>query len=261
MDKVTDAQDRRRARAYADAPRHWPVDVVDGSAPPRRRGSPGHWTTPTGRPVYHPSSYGYRTVYHVTTERVEVGAHWFRRVARLDLDQLRAAGHRHRERAKARRVRPTPPLAERLEAHVRSRHGVPSAAELRDRDGRGLWLFAPPRRGRRSGGPTLLVGRDSQDGVPFAASVPGDLWTVEQALRWLVPAAVYAAQRAGVPVIRQGDAWAIRSARDRYVCRLPWRHTWDPETRTLMHPEHAPVVVPWPATFCAGRRLRGSFGD
>jgi hypothetical protein len=188
---------------------------------------------------------------------VEVGERWFARTARLSLDELSEAGRIHRERAEARRVRPVTPLAERVEAHVRRRYGVPPAADLRDRDGRGLWLFAPPRRGRRSGGPGLLVGRDSQDGVSFRTSVPGWVGTVERALRWLVPAAVYEAQRAGVPVLRQGDAWAIRSERDRYVSRLPARHTWDAAARVLRHPEHAPVSVPWPATFCAGRRMRG----
>jgi len=69
-----------------------PVIVVAGRERPRYRGEGGYHTTMSGRTrVYHPGAYGYRTLYHCSTRRVEVGARWLLdRAATLVQRELRA---------------------------------------------------------------------------------------------------------------------------------------------------------------------------
>lgn len=55
------------------------VRVVSGDVAPALQGESGHYTTPGGKPVYHPNAYRRawgKPVYHCTTERVEVGEGW-----------------------------------------------------------------------------------------------------------------------------------------------------------------------------------------
>ena len=56
-----------------------PVVVVEGDAAPTLEGEGYHFTTPGGRPVYHPNAYRAawgKVVYHASTLRVVVGAKW-----------------------------------------------------------------------------------------------------------------------------------------------------------------------------------------
>jgi len=56
------------------------IEVVPGHARPHLEGEPGYFTTPSGKTVVrHPSAYKWRTVYHLSTYRIEVGATWVRR--------------------------------------------------------------------------------------------------------------------------------------------------------------------------------------
>lgn len=74
MTKFSTLRARRAARAVARAPRHYPVVLVDGAAPPVARGRSFYFTTPSGRTiVHHPNAYGWRTRYWPSTHRVEVG--------------------------------------------------------------------------------------------------------------------------------------------------------------------------------------------
>lgn len=59
------------------------IVVVPGIAlAPRKAGRSYYWTTPSGKTeVQHPSAYGWPTVYHSSTRRVEVGAQWLACVA------------------------------------------------------------------------------------------------------------------------------------------------------------------------------------
>lgn len=79
---VKSAYCRAAIRRIAGAPGEtMPVVIVDGAAPPCERGRSFHFTTPGGRPVYHPSAYRRakgRPVYHHSTRRIEVGADWLR---------------------------------------------------------------------------------------------------------------------------------------------------------------------------------------
>lgn len=77
---VTMPKGRTALRAYVcQAANHsLRIELIDGAAPPSLAGSPAYWTTPGGRPVYHPRAYARlgRVIYHPTTETVEVGRDW-----------------------------------------------------------------------------------------------------------------------------------------------------------------------------------------
>lgn len=76
---------RRAIKRRIDAPNHVYVVVVEGSkkrenSRPKLVGSSGYHTTPSGKTIVtHPGAYGWRTVYHCSTERVEVGREWIRK--------------------------------------------------------------------------------------------------------------------------------------------------------------------------------------
>jgi Txe/YoeB family toxin of Txe-Axe toxin-antitoxin module len=76
---------RRAIKRRIGAPSHVEVVILEGSkkrenSPPRLIGSPGYHTTPSGKTIVtHPGAYGWRTVYHCSTERVEVGREWIRK--------------------------------------------------------------------------------------------------------------------------------------------------------------------------------------
>lgn len=68
---------RRIARQAAHAHANCPVEVIDGAAAPTLRGRSYYWTTLSGRTeVRYPSAYGWPTLYHASTLRVQVGAEW-----------------------------------------------------------------------------------------------------------------------------------------------------------------------------------------
>lgn len=55
----------------------YPIIAVDGFAPPKLKGSRYYFTTPSGKTIVkYPNAYGYRTLYHPSTLRVEVGKGW-----------------------------------------------------------------------------------------------------------------------------------------------------------------------------------------
>lgn len=65
---------RRTIRNLSNSAKHVPIVIVDGDAPPVRKGRGYYHTTLSGKTVVrHPNAYGYRTWYHPSTVRVEVG--------------------------------------------------------------------------------------------------------------------------------------------------------------------------------------------
>ncbi|GEM_PF-4350181 len=107
------------------------------------------------------------------------------------------------------------------------------------------------------------LGGISGDGTGvWAVRVPSSVTTVRQALDAITPAAVLAARAAGRHVVRQGDLYAVETTRaqDNTAPTYIGRHHWDPETRTLSHPEHRTVVIDFPVRFYLQRPLpmRGS---
>jgi len=76
---------RRAIKRRIDAPNHVYVVVVGGSqkrenSQPKLIGNPGYHTTPSGGTIVnYPGAYGWSTVYHRSTERVEVGRSWIRK--------------------------------------------------------------------------------------------------------------------------------------------------------------------------------------
>lgn len=55
----------------------YPVVIIEGNSPPEIKGKKPYWTTPSGKTiVHHPSAYGWKTLYHKSTRRVEVGEEW-----------------------------------------------------------------------------------------------------------------------------------------------------------------------------------------
>jgi len=66
---------RSRCRKEAHAHGSMPVRAIEGSAAPVIAGEAAYHTTMSGRTVVRcPNSYGWRTWYHASTKRVEVGA-------------------------------------------------------------------------------------------------------------------------------------------------------------------------------------------
>jgi hypothetical protein len=113
---------------------------------------------------------------------------------------------------------------------------------------------------------SYLCGRE--DGQVWAVRVPGTIETVQAALAWLTPAAVTAAQNAGRRVERQGDVYTVETTRPHDgKGELPENHTWDAAARTLTHPQHGTLHLPYPVRFCAqnayqmGRSGGRAYGD
>lgn len=104
------------------------------------------------------------------------------------------------------------------------------------------------RQGHRRASLAYLAGRE--DGQTWAVRVPATVTSVSAALHWLEPAAVRDARRAGRRIDRQGDVYAIETteAHDGKG-DLPDRHTWNPSTRVLTHPQHGTLHLPRPVRF------------
>ncbi|MFJ8166519.1 hypothetical protein ACIRBY_37145 [Streptomyces sp. NPDC096136] len=113
--------------------------------------------------------------------------------------------------------------------------------------------------GARRASLSYLCGRD--DSGTFAVRVPGTVTTVANALAWLEPSEVTRAKAAGKRVRRQGDVYAVETARahdGKGAQDLPPAHEWRPQTRTLVHRpqdgrKHRPVRVAFPARFVVQR--------
>lgn len=78
---------RKVCREVAGCGRRYypPVVVVDGDIRPHMAGEHGYHTTPSGKTIVrHPNAYGWRTVYHCSTLRVEVGRDWLAERGLLD---------------------------------------------------------------------------------------------------------------------------------------------------------------------------------
>jgi hypothetical protein len=73
------SQYRAYVRQQCKAREYVRIDVVDGARAPEMTGEAGHYTTPGGKPVYHPNAYRKawgKPVYHCSTISVEVGRGW-----------------------------------------------------------------------------------------------------------------------------------------------------------------------------------------
>jgi len=76
---------RRAIKRLIGAPSHVDVVTIEGSkkqknSPPKLAGHAGYHTTPSGKTIVtYPSAYKWRTVYHCSTERIEVGREWIRK--------------------------------------------------------------------------------------------------------------------------------------------------------------------------------------
>lgn len=116
------------------------------------------------------------------------------------------------------------------------------------------WRHYSSGFGARRAQLSYLCGRE--DGQLWAVRVPGTMHTVRDALAWITPAAVFNARSAGRAVTRQGDVYAVETT-TRYdghgQDELPERHTWNPSTRVLSHPEHADIHLPYPVRFIRQR--------
>lgn len=54
-----------------------PIKIIAGDSAPRKAGQSYYWTTPSGKTIVrHPQAYGWRTVYHGSSRRIEVGIDW-----------------------------------------------------------------------------------------------------------------------------------------------------------------------------------------
>lgn len=76
---TTTKQQRAAVRDYLNLSNHnrYPIQVIDGSSPPKRCGRSYYWTTPSGKTeVRHPNAYGWRVVYHASSLHVTVGRCW-----------------------------------------------------------------------------------------------------------------------------------------------------------------------------------------
>ena len=165
------------------------------------------------------------------------------------------------------------PLHERLIARLRhkilveaARRGLPTTLDLAQNgtaalcvsDARivdGKWVMVLRNQGfakysRRVGAfqrELAIVGGIDDNGL-WAVRVPGSIGCCSAAVEWLMPAKVKEAVARGNRVIRQGDIYIFERARDGMsAAPLPANHQWDAKTRTLHHPTHVAVHVPFPA--------------
>jgi hypothetical protein len=110
-----------------------------------------------------------------------------------------------------------------------------------------------PARYRRAS----YVGGIGDSGL-WCRRVTGDIESVDQALADLVPA-----EGRGWRA-RQGDVLAVPTTQAHDAPSGPvlgTRHLWDAVTRTLTHPEHAPVRVAFPCRFVVQRTRFDARGD
>lgn len=169
-------------------------------------------------------------------------------------------------RRNARWTHPTLPLDYRLNQRLlsiaaretaRRRINTPTCSPLDDearitdyrpRDGLWVvnvdkWYHYSNRFGDRQVNASWLCGKD--DDQYFAVRIPGTITKVEFALDWITPAEVRKAKAEGRWFARQGDVYLVELKAGHDNLRvLPWRHTWNAETRTLEHPQHGMVQVP-----------------
>ena len=137
------------------------------------------------------------------------------------------------------------------------------------------WRYYSSRFGSRRAKLAYLCGYD--DRGTWAVRVPGTCKTVKEALDKLVPREIKVARKKGKRVLRQGDVYAVETT-DRYdgagisspyfaadligwYVELAPEHTWHPNGRFLLHPEHTPMQVPFPCRFVVQKALdmnRGS---
>lgn len=110
------------------------------------------------------------------------------------------------------------------------------------------WRKYDSRHPARRASLAHLCGVD--DSGTWAVRVAGTVITVQEALEWMTPAEVKRAMEAGRTVLRQGDLYIVRTRCRKHDERgeyIDGRHTWSSDSRWLLHPEHAPLQVPFPA--------------
>jgi hypothetical protein len=55
----------------------YPIVITGDDKSPAIAGESYYWTTPSGKTIVrYPNAYGYRTLYHASTRRIEVGRDW-----------------------------------------------------------------------------------------------------------------------------------------------------------------------------------------
>jgi hypothetical protein len=117
----------------------------------------------------------------------------------------------------------------------------------------GGWRYYTRRQSHRA---ALSYVCGVEDGQVWAVRIPGTIVTLDDALDWVTPAEVKKAEAAKKKVVRQGDVYVVEtSKRCDGKGDLPDRHLWDAETRTLTHPEHELMHLPYPVRFVAQRAL------
>ena len=132
------------------------------------------------------------------------------------------------------------------------------------------WRYYSSRAGSWRASLSYLCGTD--DNGRWAVRVPGTATTVADAVDFVEPREVRDARAAGRKVLRQGDVYAVETTRAHDgKGRLPARHQWDPQARTLTHDDpdrpHAPLHVDYPVRFVQqsvyrmGRQARRGGGD
>lgn len=115
------------------------------------------------------------------------------------------------------------------------------------------WRYYSRRFGSKFAAMSYVCGID--DSGPWAVRIPGTIKTVADALDWITPASVKKAIAAGKRVIRQGDVYAVETAKqhDGIGADNLERHEWLSYCRFLLHPEHTPISVPFPVRFVQQR--------
>jgi hypothetical protein len=82
MKLVTTPEQVARKHANEDMTNREVVIIKNSWQKPKTEGHGYYFTTPGGKRIYHPSSYGWPMVYHGSTLHVTVGAKWIARVRR-----------------------------------------------------------------------------------------------------------------------------------------------------------------------------------
>ncbi len=105
------------------------------------------------------------------------------------------------------------------------------------------WRFYSRKYGSRKASIAYLVGMD--DSGRWAVRVPATCTTVADAIDWLEPPAVKRARAAGRRVLRQGNLYLVEVKRSGVDEDTTFgRHSYYHRARVVLHPEHAPILVP-----------------
>lgn len=99
-----------------------------------------------------------------------------------------------------------------------------------------------------------LAGVDN--GVYWAIRCPSTVSDIDEAITYTTPAIARNARAAGRKVLRQGDVFVVeKKVGPDNLDDLPASHSWNAETREILHPTHKALKIPFPFRVAVGKSI------